>query len=41
MTASDCTFAHVITVSPKDVLTPTTAREILANNRAVEAVCKR
>ena len=37
----DCTFARVITVSPDDMITPQTARMILAHNRATEAVCGR
>ena len=36
---SPCAIMRIITVAPDDVLTATTAREILSNNRAVQAVC--
>ena len=37
---SICTIVSIVTVAPEDVLTPTTAREVLRNNRAIQAVCK-
>jgi hypothetical protein len=37
---SPCSWVRVISVSKDDVLTDQTAREILAHNEKVEAVCK-
>jgi hypothetical protein len=40
MTGSDyCSVARVISVDAADNLTPATARQILAHNRSVRAVC--
>jgi hypothetical protein len=38
--ATDCAWAKVITVSKDDVLTDETARQLLAHNRTVEAICR-
>ena len=36
---SPCSWVQIITVSKDDVLTVETAREILAHNEKVEAIC--
>lgn len=36
-----CSWVQIITVSKDDVLTDQTAREILAHNEKVEAICGR
>ena len=37
--ASSCGWVRVVRTDPRDVLVPATARQILAHNHQVEAVC--
>ena len=38
---SECSWVKIITVSRQDVLTDETARQLLAHNEKVEAICGR
>ena len=39
--ATDCAWARVILIDPADVLSPATARQLLAHNLRVDAICPR
>lgn len=36
---NECSWAKIITVSSKDVLTDETARQLLTHNETVDAIC--